>query len=167
MKIDRLSKNGKDIILEKLENGCMICTSHCKDKDGYVRIRRNGKHDRLHRIIYEMNYGEIPKGLLIRHKCDNPNCCNIEHLEIGTSQDNVNDMIERGRSIKGRPNLKARGILNNNSKLNEEQVKEIYISNLGYRKLAKIYNVSTTNVSNIKRKRQWRWLTKDLDNFKI
>ena len=167
MKIEKISKNGKDIILEKLENGCMICTSHCKDKDGYVRIRRNGKHDRLHRIIYEMNRGEIPLGMVVRHKCDNPSCCNIDHLEIGTQKDNVNDMIIRGRSNKGKTNIKSRGIYNNNCKLTEEQVKEIYLSNLGYRKLSKIYNVSTTNISNIKCKRQWRWLTKDLDNVKI
>lgn len=163
MKIDRISKNGKDIILEKLDNGCVICTSHCKDKDGYVRIRSKGKHERLHRIIYEMHYGEIPKGLLIRHKCDNPNCCNIEHLEIGNHKDNSKDMVERGRSTKGKPNLKARGTLNNCNKLNEEQVKEIYLSNLSLRDLARLYGVSDTNISYIKHKKQWKWLTDTLD----
>ena len=42
-----------------------------------------------------MKFGEIPKGMVIRHKCDNPNCCNIEHLEIGTQKDNIEDMIKR------------------------------------------------------------------------
>lgn len=163
MKIDRLSKNGKDIILEKLENGCVICTSHCKDKNGYVRVRHNGKHKRLHRVIYEMNYGKIPKEMVIRHKCDNPNCCNIEHLEIGTPQDNVNDMIERGRSTKGKPNINSRGVLNNQSKLTEQQVKEIYLSNLSLRELGKLYGVSDTNISYIKKKKQWKWLTDTLD----
>lgn len=163
MRIDRISKNGKDIILEKLDNGCVICTSHCKDKDGYVRIRSKGKHERLHRIIYEMHYGEIPKGLLIRHKCDNPNCCNIEHLEIGTPQDNVNDMIERGRANFEHLKRKKLGISNPANKLTEEQVKEIYLSPLNCIKLAKLYNVSKTNIAYIKKKRQWKWLTDTLD----
>ena len=163
MKIDRLSKNGKDIILEKLDNGCVICTSHCKDKNGYVRIIHKGKQERLHRIIYKMYYGEIPKEMVIRHKCDNPNCCNIEHLEIGTQQDNVNDMIERGRSNKGKPNIKLRGTSNNSNKLNEEQVKEIYLSPLNCVQLGKLYNVSETNIRYIKKKRQWKWLTDTLD----
>jgi hypothetical protein len=58
-------------------------------------------------------YGEIPKGMVIRHKCDNPACCNIEHLEIGTPLDNVNDMIERGRKAI---NI-IRGTQNGQSKL--------------------------------------------------
>lgn len=161
--MDRITKNGKDIFLEKLDNGCVICTSHCKDKDGYVRIRRNGKHDRLHRIIYEMHYGEIPKGLLIRHKCDNPNCCNIEHLEIGNHKDNAKDMVERGRSNKGKPNFNSRGTLNKQSKLTEQQVKEIYLSTLSLRDLGKLYGVSDTNISYIKHKKQWKWLTDTLD----
>lgn len=163
MKIDRISKNGKNIILEKLDNGCVICTSHCKDKDGYVRIRSKGKHERLHRIIYEMHHGEIPKGLLIRHKCDNPNCCNIEHLEIGNHKDNAKDMVDRGRSTKGKPNINYRGVLNHQSKLTEQQVKEIYLSNLSLRELGKLYGVSDTNISYIKHKKQWKWLTDTLD----
>ena len=100
----------KDIILKKQENGCIICTSHCKDSDGYTRIKYNGKHERLFRVIYMLKYGAIPKGNVIRHKCDNRACCNIEHLEVGTQQDNVNDMVKRGRSTKNKPNLKVRGI---------------------------------------------------------
>ena len=38
------SNTSKEVILEKLENGCIKCLSHCTDKDGYVRIMYNGKH---------------------------------------------------------------------------------------------------------------------------
>lgn len=82
-------------MLEERENGCIECISHCKDNCGYTRVRVNGKHERLFRYIYEQKYGKIPKGMVIRHKCDNPNCCNIKHLEIGTQKDNVRDLIER------------------------------------------------------------------------
>jgi hypothetical protein len=161
--LGKITKFGKEIILEKQDNGCIKCLSHCQDTDGYTRIRYNGKHERLFRVIYMQKYGEIPKGMLIRHKCDNTWCCNIEHLEIGTQKDNVRDMIERGRDAYHRPNISCRGEKNKQNKLNEKQVKEIYLSNLGYKRLSKIYNVSTTNIRNIKKKFQWKWLTDTLD----
>ena len=64
-------------------------------------------------------------------KCDNPNCCNIDHLEIGTHQDNSNDMVKRGRSVKGRKYPTLRGANNVKNKLSDNDVKEIYLSKLG------------------------------------
>lgn len=159
--LGKLNKQGKEVILEKLENGCIKCISHCTDKDGYVRIMYNGKHDRLFRVLYQQKYGEIPKGMVIRHKCDRPYCCNIEHLEIGTQLDNVRDMIQRGRDAYHI--TKAKGMKIGTSKLNEQQVKEIYLSKLDYRKLSKLYKVSETNIAYIKKKKQWKWLTDTLD----
>ena len=151
----------KEVILEKQENGCIKCISHCTDKDGYTRIRYNGKHERLFRVIYMLKYGDIPKGMLIRHKCDNRWCCNIEHLEIGTPKDNVHDMIKRGRDTYHKS--KNIGIKNKASKLTEKKVEEIYLSNDSYSKLSKKYNVSKTNISNIKNKIQWTHITDKLD----
>ena len=153
----------KEVILEKQENGCIKCISHCTDKDGYTRIKYNGKHERLFRVIYMLKYSDIPKGMLIRHKCDNPYCCNIEHLEIGTPKDNVRDMIERGRDCYHNPKPKIFGERNGSSKLTEKQVKEIYLSSLSNKKLAKIYGVSAINIGYIKKKKQWKWLTDTLD----
>ena len=112
-------------------------------------------------LEYEEKYGNIPKGMVIRHKCDHPYCCNIEHLEAGTQLDNVRDMIQRGRDVYHVS--KIRGTKIGISKLTEQQVKEIYLSKLGYRKLSKIYNVSVTNIYYIKRKKRWEWLTDTLD----
>lgn len=153
----------KEVILEKQENGCIKCISHCTDKDGYTRIKYKGKHERLFRVIYMLKYGDIPKGMVIRHKCDNPYCCNIEHLEIGTPKDNVRDMIERGRDCYHNPKPKILGERNGSSKLTEKQVKEIYLSSLSNKKLAKIYGVSAINIGYIKNKKQWKWLTDTLD----
>ena len=163
MNLGKLSKKGKEVILEKLENGCIKCVSHCIDKDGYVRIRYNNKHERLFRVLYMQKYGNIPKGMVLRHLCNNAWCCNVEHLKVGTYKENYEDMVKCGRSGKGKPNVKTRGTKNPFHKLNEQQVKEIYLSKLGYRKLSKLYKVSTTNIMYIKNKKQWKWLTDTLD----
>lgn len=153
----------KEIILKEEKNGCLKCISHCSDKDGYARIRYNGKHDRIFRVLYQKKYGKIPKGKVLRHLCNNSWCCNIEHLKIGTQKENMEDMAKCGRSQKNKKNYKINGINNGSCKLNEKEVKEIYLSSLSNGKLSKLYNVSKTNISYIKNKKQWEWLTNTLD----
>ena len=160
--LGKISKYGKEIILEQKENGCIECISHCKDDCGYTRIMVNNKPERLFRYIYKKHNGEIQNKMQVRHKCDNPAFFNIEHLEIGTAKDNARDKVIRNRSRKGIPNLMVRGTKNKSNKLSEKQVKEIYISNLSNRILSKKYNVSKTTISNIKNKKWWAWLTKDM-----
>lgn len=161
--LGKISKSGKDIILQKEENGCVKCISHCTDKDGYVRIRYKGKHDRLFRVLYQQKNGEIPKGLVLRHLCNNAWCVNVEHLKVGTQKENYQDMVNCGRGLKGKKNLKISGEKNHNHRLLEEQVKEIYLSKLNNKKLAEIYGVSNVNIGYIKNKKQWKWLTDTLD----
>lgn len=153
----------KNIILERQENGCIKCLSHCTDNDGYVRIRYKGKQDRLFRVLYQQKYGEIPKGKVLRHICNNTWCVNVEHLKIGTHKENMEDMVKSHRSTKGKTNEKLYGTKNRSSKLNEEQVKAIYLSKISNKELGKLYNVSKTNISYIKNKKQWKWLTDTLD----
>ena len=161
--IGKFSPNSKNILLEEKPNGCIECVSHSKDDYGYTRIRHNGKHKRLFRVMYEIKNGEIPKGMVIRHKCDNPACCNVDHLEIGTWKDNVSDMILRGRSKINAPRPTLQGSKNKSSKLKEEQVKDIYFSNLSNNKLAKKYGVSKVTICFIKNKQMWKHYTDTLD----
>lgn len=132
-------------------SGCWEWT-RARDKDGYGKIRVSNVMQRAHRVSYEFFNGEIPEGLIVRHKCDNPCCINPEHLEIGTHKDNTQDAIMRNRrSSKGTDNVKA--------KLTPEEVLQIYTDPRGCVELSKIYHVGPNAVSRIKRGISWQHVT--------
>lgn len=69
------------------------------NQDGYGVIGLNNKTARAHRVAYALANGPIPDGLVVRHSCHNPACCNPDHLSIGTQRDNVQDMVDAGRQF--------------------------------------------------------------------
>ncbi len=71
------------------------------DKDGYGQCGFQRKNIRAHRVSYTLCVGEIPTEKSILHRCDNPRCVNPDHLWAGSNEENVNDMILKGRVPKG------------------------------------------------------------------
>jgi hypothetical protein len=65
---------------------------------GYGAIQWQGKKWLVHRLVWTLANGEIPKDIEIRHSCDNPPCCNLRHLLTGTHTQNMDDMRRRKRS---------------------------------------------------------------------
>jgi len=135
---------------------------------GTIAIRR--KTRTLHRLNYERLVGEIPKGICVLHKCDNPRCCNPEHLFLGTQADNIRDMHEKGRARtastaypqelnlwkpKREPDFRYYTPKSHKLKLSETQKSEIRqkYSTGQYQQntLARAYGVSNTQIHNIVR----------------
>jgi len=63
---------------------------------GYGDVWIDGKSWKAHRYAWFLAHKTEPT-LMILHSCDNPPCCNPQHLREGTNQDNMNDMVMRGR----------------------------------------------------------------------
>ena len=57
----------------------------------------DGRMRYAHRVAWEVFVGEIPPGMNVLHRCDNPPCCNPDHLFLGTQKDNVHDMMAKDR----------------------------------------------------------------------
>ncbi len=94
----------------KGDDDCWIWTGSRLPK-GYGSFSVNRIRKNAHRVSWTIHYGEIPSGMLVCHKCDNPPCVNPYHLFIGTNQDNVNDKMNKGRqrwtTVKGAQHYKA------------------------------------------------------------
>jgi len=123
------------------ECGCWLWTGNVA-KVGYGQLISNRKKRYAHRSSYEVFKGPIPKGMMVCHKCDTRSCVNPDHLFLGTPQDNMTDMIKKGRSKNG-PNHPA-------SKLTKEQVKEILNMEGTHQYIADLYGVCRQNIGAIK-----------------
>lgn len=142
-----IEKRFQKYIVIDPETGCHNWTG-AKDKDGYGLIKYNGKMIRVHRLVYERHNGEIPEEQCVLHECDNPPCCNPEHLRLGTQKDNSEDMVGKGRQSKGEKNGRV--------KLTKEQVIEIRAITKPLMQLAEEYGISFGQIGKIKRRERWR-----------
>lgn len=133
------------------------CWEWQKGKRGkYGGCSFNKREQMAHRVAWQLTYGEIPKGMCVCHKCDNPICCNPKHLFLGTHQDNMRDMNEKGRhkwhSMKGEVHPKH--------KLTNEDVQYIRAryatGDTTFKELAKQMGISVSNISYIVRRETWR-----------
>jgi len=97
MAYNKLTLAEKLAIKSKPDGDCIVWTG-AKTKLQYGMIRINGKWKRAHRVMYEMVHGKIKDNLVVMHSCDNPSCININHLSVGTQNDNMQDMHQKGRA---------------------------------------------------------------------
>lgn len=118
---------------------------------GYGDLCVDGQHLLVHRYVYSSLFGEIPKGLVIWHTCDNRKCCNPYHLRLGTHFQNIMD-----KEMKGRGN---RGERNGMSKLTRDMVESIrtdFIRGNTQAALARQYNVNRSCIWKVVHGTHWR-----------
>lgn len=135
---------------------CHPWTGTC-DENGYGRMRWDGRMRQVTNILLEIEYGEnvLAGGKIGCHTCDNPPCCNIEHLYPGTRKTNSDDCWSRGRGSK--PPVR-RGEAHHCAKLTEDQVRAMRADRERGDTLSVLvvrYGVSKPVVSKICRREIW------------
>jgi hypothetical protein len=142
-----------DLIRGDFPDAC-ITGNGIPDKDGYIRFNIGSKTERkryqLHRLVFRAFVGGVHSKQVVMHTCDNPSCINPKHLRVGSHDDNMRDMVEKRRHEWGSDHY--------NSKLTEQQVREIRASDEQHKTLAKRYGVSRPTVTNIRARRIWSHL---------
>lgn len=73
------------------------------DKYGYGRMFVGDvlglkRWDKAHRVGYHLNIRALQEREEVRHRCDNPPCCNPRHWLAGSHAQNMNDMKDRSRA---------------------------------------------------------------------
>jgi len=91
------------------DNGCLEFMGY-RGKKGYGSFRFKGRRNfPAHRFAWIEKHGAIPADMCVLHRCDNPACCNVRHLFLGTNDDNVADKIAKGREARGEAIAKGKG----------------------------------------------------------
>lgn len=126
------------------QDDCLIYPT----KERYATVYIDGKIWKLHRYVYTEHYGRIPKGLEVRHKCDNSRCCNSDHLLVGTHKDNMNDAKERKRFNPARLFGENHGGYRITPKMVIE-IKNRHTKGLSQRVIAKEFKISQVSVSHV------------------
>lgn len=119
-------------------------------EQGYGRLSVGRGEVRAHRFAYEIAFGPLPAGMMVCHHCDHPPCCNPAHLFAGTQDDNMADMVAKGRSLQGERHHKA--------KLRDDDVRAILADDRMQIEIAAAYGVTQGLVGMIKRREIWTHL---------
>lgn len=129
------------------ESGCWIWL-HSLTSEGYGQSWRKPVNENYaHRLTWKTFKGPIPDDMFVCHYCDIKSCCNPAHLFLGSSDDNIQDMINKDRNPKGK--------LHGMAKLTEEQVKAIRADARTNKNISKEYSISVTHVHRIKKHKSW------------
>lgn len=126
------------------KTGCWEWT-RAKHRHGYGELRSGKSGVRASRVAYELWKGKIPDGMEVMHKCDNPPCCNPDHLVIGSHTENMRDAKAKGRV---------------NSKITQQMADRIRVDPRPYKLISEEYLVSAPTISMIKTGKRWATKTK-------
>jgi hypothetical protein len=135
--------------LPEPNSGCWLWTGEHRF-DGYGECWAFGRREMAHRAAFREFVCDIPDGAMVIHSCDTRCCVNPDHLRLGTHRDNMDDLIKRGRGLRGSKNC--------NNKLTQQDVRDIRASPLSQRAVAQFYEVSQALISKIRRREHWHYV---------
>jgi hypothetical protein len=125
-----------------------------RDKHGYGRMEWPGKRSQLaHRISWLLAHGD-PGQLWVLHECDNPRCCNPNHLFLGTPMDNTRDMRQKGRAgdLRGEEHPRAKV-----TAAQVSEIRQLYAAGgVTQKELGQRYGITDRQVSSIVREENWK-----------
>ena len=134
-----------------IARGCWPWSGNKNDQGyGIISMGRDGARLRAHRAMFEFMNGTVQSDMVVRHKCDNPSCCNPSHLEVGTKKQNTADMWSRGRGFtpfRDRVNERHHA-----SKMTDAEVaacRAAYREGAKLKTLASVYSVTTQTIYRI------------------
>jgi hypothetical protein len=125
-------------------------------REGYGRFRIGDNLYVATRLMWRLAHGVDPMGQLVLHTCDNPGCCNPNHLFLGSDGDNVRDMETKNRGQH------PAGEENGQAKLTTEDVIAIYQSADSRTALGRRFSVTEANIRAIQEGKTWQHVTRDL-----
>lgn len=138
-----------------------VSVGECIQYTGSANRKRNGygmiwfsfrNRVYVHRFSYEFHHGEIPKGMVVMHTCDNSMCVRAEHLMLGTHRENMEDMARKGRGRTGQKELHW------NAKLNKEKadaIREAFRSGTSKEELIRQWGVHRGTINRVLRMAVW------------
>lgn len=133
-----------------LENECWMWKG-CQSTAGYGVIRINYILKYAHRLAWELhNEKSIPPKISVCHSCDNPPCCNPDHLFLGSQADNMRDAKNKGRM--------PHGVLHHGTDLTEKDIRKIrYLgqTDIPHQEIGDYFSISRMSVNDIIHKRTW------------
>jgi hypothetical protein len=104
------------------------------NSDGYGNFSVDGKRRwHAHRVAYILTFGDVPEGIKVCHKCDNPSCANPNHLFLGTQKDNVQDAVRKGRMGTRKLTKEEKDYIKKSSKVAKELAIELGVSGAAIR----------------------------------
>ena len=83
------------------DTDCWEWTGRITKTGGYGQIVVGRFNFLVHRLAFRIWKGRIPEGHEVMHDCDNRLCWNPAHLFPGTHQENMMDMVRKGRNRPG------------------------------------------------------------------